>query len=35
VRPRRAGVATGSANPLHYGRDEDEGSFRLESTSGT
>jgi hypothetical protein len=31
VRPRRVGVATGSANPLHYGRDEDERALELES----
>ena len=36
VRPRRAGVATGSANPLHYGRDEDdEHRLELESAPGT
>ncbi|HSZ37344.1 MAG TPA: sulfite exporter TauE/SafE family protein, partial [Acidimicrobiales bacterium] len=32
VRPRRAGVTTGSANPLHYGRDEDD-EHRLELES--
>jgi uncharacterized membrane protein YfcA len=36
VRPRRAGVTTGSANPLHYGRDEDdEHRLELESAPGT
>jgi hypothetical protein len=34
VRPRRAGVATGSANPLHYGRD-DEHELELESAPGS
>ena len=36
VRPRRAGVSTGSANPLHYGRDEDdEHQLELESAPGS
>jgi uncharacterized protein len=35
VRPRRAGVATGSANPLHYGRPDDETELELEGAPGT
>jgi hypothetical protein len=34
ARPRRAGVATGSANPLHYGRDDDDEKLELESAPG-
>ena len=35
VRPRRVGVATGSANPLHYGRDEDDRPLELEGVPRT
>ena len=37
VRPRRAGVATGSLNPLRYGRPDDEHQteFELERAPGT
>jgi hypothetical protein len=35
ARPRRAGVATGSANPLHYGRDADDPHLELEGAPRT